>query len=452
MQSELSISEIVGWRYVALAFLLLINSCSSREVDGGKVIFTQVPVDAVSKEQLFEIESKYVGRMKIVMADMVDENKGKKVLSKQFFSARSPEVSFDGKELVFSAQKSQGDTWQIWRLNLVSEEIVQVSDSRTNCTDPIWLPNGDIAFSKLITEEMSLKHHALFTIGKDGCCEQRITFQPHEDVNSSVLHDGRILVGSRQVYPEAGPLKYLALRPDGTKAELFHLADDHSRYIGKAMEGADGLVLFCEDQVLTSVRFSRPLHSKSPRKELVEEMAHSLFAMADGSLLVSLKKQGASTYGISLIDESGSLTEKFHEHSSDFHQVEPQLVQARKGAKKLPTTVNPELNYGYIMAMNADASDIKAEGKTATVQVMGMSDLIGQVDVEKDGSFYLELPSDKPLRFQTLDENGKVLRGPSSWMWLRPNERRACAGCHQDREMTPENIVPMALKKGPLAM
>jgi hypothetical protein len=110
------------------------------------------------------------------------------------------------------------------------------------------------------------------------------------------------------------------------------------------------------------------------------------------------------------------------------------------------------MNYGYFIAMDTDASDIEAEGKTAKVQVFGISDLIGQADVEEDGSFYLELPSDRPIRFQTLDENGEVLRGPSSWMWLRPNERRACAGCHQDREITPENIVPVAVKKGPLAM
>ena len=452
MRSEIVLFDLKSWRNVIMAILLLISGCKDRIAGEGKVIFTQVPVSTVSQEQLFESGSKYAPGMKIAIAELADGLNNPEILTKQFFSARSPEVSFDGKDLVFSGQMSEGDAWQIWRLDIGSGEIVQVSDSRTNCTDPTWLPNGDIAFSKLITENNSLRYHALFTIGRDGCCEQRITFQPHDDVNSSVLHDGRILVGSKQVYPKEGTLKYLALRPDGTKAELFYLADAKSNYIGKATEDADGSVVFCEDQVLTSVLFSRPLHSKSAKKELVENDVHSIFVMKDDNFLVSVKKETEATFGISLIDKSASLEEKFYKQSADFHLLEPQLVQARMVPKKLPTRVNPELNYGYIMSMNADASDIRVEGKTASVQVLGMSDLIGQADVEEDGSFYLELPSDRPLRFQTTDENGKVLRGPSSWMWLRPNERRACTGCHQDREITPENIVPMAVNKGPIAM
>ena len=63
-------------------------------------------------------------------------------------------------------------------------------------------------------------------------------------------------------------------------------------------------------------------------------------------------------------------------------------------------------------------------------------------------SFYIELDADMPVRFQTIDKDGEVLRGPSAWIWLRPGERRSCIGCHEDRELAPENKVPEALYTG----
>ena len=55
-----------------------------------------------------------------------------------------------------------------------------------------------------------------------------------------------------------------------------------------------------------------------------------------------------------------------------------------------------------------------------------------------------------PVRHQTLDENGKILFGPSDWIWLRPFERRGCVGCHEDPELVPENFVPLSVKKPPV--
>ena len=103
--------------------------------------------------------------------------------------------------------------------------------------------------------------------------------------------------------------------------------------------------------------------------------------------------------------------------------------------------------------MNADQSDIEVEaGETSKIQVLGFNSVLGEVEVDEDGSFYLELKADEPVRFQTLSATGEVLRGPSSWMWVRPNERRGCVGCHENREIAPENIVPKAIEKAPFAM
>lgn len=450
MQSRFSIYKrfIYG---ILIALVVLFSSCGKKLVSEGSVIYTQVPVNAVLVEQINSIESKYAQSMNIVMRSFVGSGDKMETLTKDFASSRAPEISYDGLTMVFTAQKNAGDIWQIWTMELKSREFNQVTESRTNCTDPTWLPNGDIAFSKLVTDDNALKYHALYTIGVDGCCEQRITFQPHEDINASVLHDGRILVASKQVYPENDSFKYLALRPDGTKAEVFYLSEASSDILGKAVEFNNN-VLFSESNVMTTVRFSRPLHSKEIVMNEAPGLINALCVVDDENMLISLKKPNELTYGIAIVNVSNSGQEDFYFNDAEYNIIEAVVVKDRQVPKKLPSRVNTELNSGFFFSMNTDASDIKAEGKTAKVQVLGMNDVIGETSVAEDGSFYIELAADRPVRFQTLDEKGQILRGPSSWLWVRPNERRGCAGCHQDREITPDNVVPKAMEKAPFAM
>jgi hypothetical protein len=39
------------------------------------------------------------------------------------------------------------------------------------------------------------------------------------------------------------------------------------------------------------------------------------------------------------------------------------------------------------------------------------------------------------------------VRGPSDCIYLRPNERWGCVGCHADNELAPYNTQPMAVKE-----
>ena len=78
--------------------------------------------------------------------------------------------------------------------------------------------------------------------------------------------------------------------------------------------------------------------------------------------------------------------------------------------------------------------------------------VLGEIPVEKDGSFFLELPAKMPLRLETLGDGGDVLQAMQSWFWLMPSERRGCIGCHEDRELTPPNRHVMALRKRPIAV
>ena len=73
--------------------------------------------------------------------------------------------------------------------------------------------------------------------------------------------------------------------------------------------------------------------------------------------------------------------------------------------------------------------------------------VLGEAPIEEDGSFYIAVPPDKPVRFEVLDGAGRVVRAQRSWIWARSGEEHGCVGCHEDRAVAPENHWPMALRR-----
>lgn len=64
--------------------------------------------------------------------------------------------------------------------------------------------------------------------------------------------------------------------------------------------------------------------------------------------------------------------------------------------------------------------------------------ILGQIPLEKDGSFNVEIPAATPIELQVLDEDGLALR-TCRWIWAMNHEQRGCIGCHEDPELTPPN-------------
>jgi len=67
--------------------------------------------------------------------------------------------------------------------------------------------------------------------------------------------------------------------------------------------------------------------------------------------------------------------------------------------------------------------------------------IIGEIPLEADGSFYVEVPPEVPLRFQGLNRNKMVLHSMNRWFYTQPGEKLTfsiprsifpmrCGGCH----------------------
>jgi len=76
--------------------------------------------------------------------------------------------------------------------------------------------------------------------------------------------------------------------------------------------------------------------------------------------------------------------------------------------------------------------------------------ILGTVPVEKDGSVHFKCPTEIPIYFQALDENGMMVQNMRSATYLHPGETLSCVGCHESKKDTTKNTgIPIAMKRGP---
>ena len=88
---------------------------------------------------------------------------------------------------------------------------------------------------------------------------------------------------------------------------------------------------------------------------------------------------------------------------------------------------------------------------TAGDSVVPARYVLGTAPVEKDGSAHFNVPAQKEIFFQALDEKGLAVQSMRSATYLQAGERLVCQGCHDRKHRTPQMPadVPLALRREP---
>ena len=441
---------------------IFMQSCREKSMEG-MIILSEVAGKIQDINYVNGSSWRYIPQSRIVLTDPGKSGNSSKVLTYNFFSACSPQISYDSKNLLFAAQQKQNDPWQIWEMNLTNSKIRQVTSSHENCIDPDYLPDGSIIFSRLNVNDTLKAEHTLYTCNPDGSKLTRITFNPHTYFASTVLRDGRVLSLTRQVFPDTGGQSFVALRPDGTKAELFYEGTDGSTLANRARETADGKIVFIESDKksqnsrnIISISYNRPLHTRENLTSEIKGDFNNVFPLPSGTMLVSYRPTETDRFALYEFDPVKKVLGKSVFSSADYDVLEAVQVRKIDRPKKLPSEIDMGVKTGLLLCQDLSVSDLKSAGiasshsKAYQIEVIGIDSSLGVVQVEKDGSFYLKVMADKPFKFRTLDDKGNVLGKSCDWIWIRPNERRGCVGCHEDHEMVPENRVPLAVKNLPV--
>ena len=119
-----------------------------------------------------------------------------------------------------------------------------------------------------------------------------------------------------------------------------------------------------------------------------------------------------------------------------------------------PASSSPRWITGYLIVLDVtrtDDPDLSGLTRDA-VAALRLLELEGagrerpllSVEPAIDGSVYLQAPADTPLALELIDDKGRVLARTHTPIWIRPNERRACLGCHVSPAYAPPNVRPQA--------
>jgi len=159
-----------------------------------------------------------------------------------------PEVSFDGKTIVFSMKCSSSsasicnldETWNIWLYDIQNQSFKRVifnfqTANAGDDVDPAFLPGNKIVFSsnrQLTTLEKTQSRYRikesdefannLHTINLDGTKLEQITVSHTHDRNPTVLSNGKIMF-SRWLYDaERNQMAIYSANPDGTDLNVLY--------------------------------------------------------------------------------------------------------------------------------------------------------------------------------------------------------------------------------------
>jgi hypothetical protein len=390
-------------------------------------------------------------------------------LTADSFAAADPEPSFDAKKILFSAQSVKGEKWQVWEMNADGSSKRQITHCSQDCLRAAYLPGDEVVLT-VATQEGEHLTTNLAVVRLDGSNLHPITFGRADFELETVLRDGRVLASASwplSAEPKNAHSRILyTLRPDG--AALDSLRCDHGSPAirGEATELDDGTIVYVKTSfrggdAASELAEIRPGALQESSIRTAASVYRSPAQLSPGTLVISYSHSpaGASTSNASLFAFNRITRTVGERLYTDPNVVTAQAVplRAHPVPKKFWSILNLESSTGSLISLNsassADEPTGRIPGAIVRVRVLQLDSAnnsevaLGEAPVEADGSFFAEVPANRPVRFELLDAKGQVLRAERSWIWARPGEQRGCAGCHASKALAPENRWPLTLKR-----
>jgi len=429
MRSRAPASLCVVW--AAGAAMGLAGGCGPPTAAGESgsdfaLVVAQVPagVEYTTEVGDVSLDSKYPEGSRVILVRTAGTVGDEIVLSEGLAAAGAPAVAPGGDAILFAGRPAADARWGIYESDANGGRRRHIVRADRDCTDPAYLAANRIVFACAdpVNESASgsLPRWSLYTATRGGSEIERITFAPGSTVDPTPLQDGRVLFSMRR-----GPVESAAgnrfgpftLNPDGTLVDAF--AGNEAPGDSQGVEG-----LGSHANVLTTLR-------DDPGWHVVEVVA----------LLPSPAPRGRPSsvdHGITtgtLICYDAARSDGIVGPSVDAPLPARVVVQTLSAVAR--TTDAPAAAVADAFRSGAPPGQVVVE--------------LGSAAVAEDGSFYVEIPADTPVRVLTLQKDGDQI-ATSGWFWVRPGETRACFGCHPGHEAAPVNKPVDAITRPPVAI
>ena len=372
--------------------------------------------------------------------------------------------------------------------------------------DPCYLPDGGIAFISTRSQNFGRCHGGRYTpafllyrADGDGSNIRQLSWGEANEVEPSVLHDGRIIY-TRWEYVDRHEMEFHKLwttRPDGTAPSNFYGNDTiyplmisevlpipgshkvvatgmahHSFNHGTIMvidpdkgDNGPGPVT----RITPEIRYPESDERGSFKRGTYASpypLSEDLFLAAyspENATFQGRVPQGNS-FSIYLVDSLGGREFIFSDSNSSCFSPIPVVPRATPPA--LPSTLPPApvaatgtyLIQDVYLTRNDPAGLIKrgdikflrfnelinkpaarSARLSAPVPNALPKRILGTVPVNPDGSVAVTVPARIPLQIQALDQNGMAILTERSFHYLQPGEVRSCVGCHEPSGSVPPN-------------
>lgn len=443
---------------------------------------------------------KFCGPSAIKTIDLADDGRVSTLLEVPDGVARDIEVSFDGQRILFSMRRSQADDYHVYEMNTDGSGLKQLTHGLgISDIDPIYLPDGRILFASTREPKFCMcNRHImcnLFTMEADGANIQQIGHSTLFEGHPSLLPDGRV-VYDRWEYVDRNfgdAQGAWVCNPDGTNHSIYWGNNTNSPGAVLDNRAIPGTGLFvctfssCHDRpwgALAIVNRELGLDGRTPvvrtwppeAIDLVGEGNYDTFKqvrpkyedpypLSSTQLLCARTVGQGEQTGIFLIDLDDGETLLHTESPGCF---DPMPLAPRERPPVIPSRVDLTKSVGYfyvadvyrgtgmesilrgtIKSLRVVESPEKRfwtspawDGGTGQ-QAPGMAwddfnnkRILGTAPVEEDGSAYFEVPADRFVYFQLLDERGMMVQSMRSGTIVRPGETVGCVGCHEQRQTT----------------
>ena len=357
-----------------------------------------------------------------------------------FAATADADVSFDAKSVLFAGKQAASDPWQIWELTLADHSVRKIAADANDAIRPLYLPG-----SRLVYAHHSDKGYQLEAAQLDGSAVQALSFLPAAAIPAFVLKDGRILFESGFPLGSGSTPELFLVYSDGSGVESYRCDHGTARWGGTQL--ASGDVVFTHGGSLA--RFTSPLAAEARIVAPRAEYAGAIAETASGAWLMSARAGAGTHYALKQWKPSAPALQTLLAVSGE-DIVQPVLLAARTTPKRHPSGLH-DWSYANLLALDArlsregNLSAAPASVRLETLNAQGQAVVTGTAPVEGDGSFFVKVPGDQPIRFALLDEKGAVLRQEHGWFWIRSGEQRYCTGCHAGPERSPENRLPAVL-------
>jgi hypothetical protein len=373
---------------------------------------------------------------------VVRDGNRERALVPDFAASADPAVSYDGQRVLFAGKVRPQDHWQIWEFGLESGAVRPLTSGADDCVRPFYLPEDRIVYARRVQGRFAIER--LDLAGKNPLL---LTYAPANFLPTDVLRDGRILFEAGFPLSSENVPEIYTVYSDGSGVESYRCDHGEARYSGRQVHSGD--VIFASAHGLA--RFTSARAHGVPLDAPAGEYAGDIAETATGDWLLSWRANAGSQFRL-MRWIPGSVDLKPALEPVNANVIQPVLLASRAIVNRHPSGLHDWPNAN-LLCLNAYTSKLKfAPGSIHSVRIYTRDDqsspkLLGTAPVERDGSFFVQVPADQAIQIELLDAAGKTLQREAGLFWMRRGEQRGCVGCHAGPETSPENAVPMILLK-----